>query len=348
MGAEALPDEPSGVDILREYGQGAHLGDSERTRTAYLTHARLFLEWLEDTGLQPGHVTAATLAWWRRAMQEAGFRPATLSLKLVAVRKFLLWAQAEGHTPQLAEDDLTTRLRNGQRTSLAVPKVHAGPVRCLDFADLQKLLQAPLSYTKADGSPRGNSLRDAVIVSLLALRGLRESELVGLTIGSFEPRGEGAALTVEGKGRKRRQLDLDPELWGLVRAYIEQSGRSVSNADRGARLLLGQRGPMTVQGVIDVVRRHGRRALDRDDLTPHMLRRTFATLASRELRDKRGRVVKPAIPPYALQRLLGHEDLKTTQRYVDAAAEADSIPTGTYLGVAPPQAPAQTETDDEA
>ena len=133
-----------------------------------------------------------------------------------------------------------------------------------------------------------------------------------------------------------------------MKAYIEQSGRGLSNADRAAPLLLGQRGPMTVQGVIDVVRRHGRRALDRDDVTPHMLRRTFATLASRELRDRRGRVVKPAIPPYALQRLLGHEDLKTTQRYVDAAAQADGIPTGTYLGVEPPKAPTGAGTDDEA
>jgi integrase len=83
-------------------------------------------------------------------------------------------------------------------------------------------------------------------------------------------------------------------------------------------------------------------------VTPHMLRRTFATLASREIRDKRGRVTKPAIPPYALQRLLGHEHLATTQRYVDAAAEADSIPTGTYLGVAPPKARAETRTDGEA
>ncbi len=81
-----------------------------------------------------------------------------------------------GHTPQLAEDDLATKLRNGQRTSLAVPKVHAGPVRCLGFADLGRLLQAPLTHTRADGTPRGNSLCDAVILSLLALRGLRESD----------------------------------------------------------------------------------------------------------------------------------------------------------------------------
>ena len=104
-------------------------------------------------------------------------------------------------------------------------------------------------------------------------------------------------------------------------------------------LLLGQRGPMTAQGVIDVVRRHGRRALARDDITPHMLRRTFATLASREVRDEEGNVVKPAMPPYVLQRILGHEDLKTTQRYVNAAAEADGIGTDTYLGVAPPSIP---------
>jgi len=176
-----------------------------------------------------------------------------------------------------------------------------------------------------------------MVLSLLALRGLREGELVTLTIGSFELRGDGAVLTVTGKGRKQRILDLDADLWKLVKAYIRDTGRRIRNAYRDSLLLSGQRGPMSAQGIIDVVRRYGRRALGRDDVTPHMLRRTFATLASRESRDAKGNVVKPAIPPHLLQRLLGHEDLKTTQRYVDAAAEADGISTSVYLGVAPPR-----------
>ena len=227
------------------------------------------------------------------------------------------------------------------------PKVHQSPVRYLDFPDLRKLLRAPFEFTRTDGTLRQNALRDAMILSLLALRGLREGELVALTTGSFESRGDGAILTVTRKGRKRRLLDIDADLWNLVKAYIRDTGRSPANAHRDSLLLSGQRGNMTAQGIIDVVRRYGRRALDRDDITPHMLRRTFATLASRELRDAKGNVIKPAIPPYVLQRLLGHEDLKTTQRYVDAAAQADGISTSTYLGVAPPAVPAEPENGDE-
>jgi len=347
IGPDEICREARTVDILREYEHKAHLGDSQSSHRTYLGQARLFLQWLDGAGLSLQQSTPETVAAWRRYVEQQSYKPATVALKLVAVRKFLLWARDQEHTPFLHEDDLVTKMRNGQRTSLAPPKVNQGPVRYLDFPDLQKLLNAPFEFTRTDGTLRQNALRDAVVLALLALRGLREGELVALTIGSFEARGDGAVLTVTGKGRKRRVIDLDAELWILVKAYIRDTGRSLSNAYRDSLLLSGQRGPMTAQGAIDVVGRYGRRALDRDDVTPHMLRRTFATLASRELRDARGNVVKPAMPPYVLQRLLGHEDLKTTQRYVDAAAQADSIPTGTYLGVLPPMMPVGAKNGDE-
>ena len=346
IGPNEILGESRLVDILREYEQNAHLGDSQSSRRVYLTQARLFLRWLDGAGMPLQQATPETVAAWRRHVEQQGYKPATVALKLVAVRKFLLWAQDQGHTAFLQEDDLVTKMRNGQKTSLAPPNVNQGPVRYLDFPDLQKLLRAPFEFTRKDGTRRQSALRDALILSLLALRGLREGELVTLTVGSFEPRGDGAILTVAGKGRKRRQLDLDADLWNVVKGYLRETGRSPANAHRDSVLLSGQRGPMTAQGIIDVVRRHGRRALDRDDVTPHMLRRTFATLASRELRDARGNVVKPAMPPYVLQRLLGHEDLKTTQRYVDAAAQADGIPTGTYLGIATPTVPTKPEDDE--
>jgi len=332
------------VEILKDYERTAHLGDSENSRRTYLAQARLFLQWLEERDMPLKQVTADTIADWRRHIQGQGLKPATLALKLVSLRKFLLWAREEGHLPFIDDTDLVTRRRNGQKTTLAPPKVHQEPVRYLDFDELQTLLEAPMHLRRKDGILRANARRDAVILSLLALRGLREGELAQLTVGSFQERGEGAVLRVTGKGRKQRELDLDRDLWALVKAYLRETDRSLSPAHRGKPLLLGQRGPMTAQGIIDVVRRHGQRALDRDDTTPHMLRRTFATLASREVRDREGNVVKPAIPPYLLQRLLGHEDLKTTQRYVNAAAEADGVSTATYLGVAPPRVPSRSES----
>jgi len=347
IGPEEADHHMGAEDILNEYQRTAHLGDSENSRRTYLVQARLFLEWLDQERVPLEHVTVATVADWRRSLRTRSLKPATKALKLVAVRKFLLWAVDGGRAPLLTDDDLETRTRNGQKTPLAPPKVHSEPVRYLDFDELRALLEAPAQSRRRDGSPRANSLRDTVILSLLGLRGLREGELADLKVGGFRPRREGAVLHVTGKGRKQRRLDLDEDLWSLVKAYVQETGRSTSPAHKEKPFLLGQRGPMTAQGVIDVVRRHGRRVLDRDDITPHMLRRTFATLASREVRDEDGNVVKPAMPPYVLQRILGHEDLKTTQRYVNAAAEADGIATGTYLGVAAPSIPQHSQQVDE-
>ncbi len=346
IGPEETDHRMSAEDILSDYQRTAHLGDSENSRRTYLIQARLFLDWLDQEPVPLEHVTVATIADWRRSLETRSLKPATRALKLVAVRKFLLWAVDEGRTPLLTDDDLETRTRNGQKTPLAPPKVHSEPVRYLDFDELRALLESPANGRRSDGSPRANSLRDTVILSLLGLSGLREGELADLRVGGFRARQGGAVLHVTGKGRKQRRLDLDGDLWSLVKAYVQETGRSMSPTHKDKPFLLGQRGPMTAQGVIDVVRRHSRRALDRDDVTPHMLRRTFATLASREVRDEEGNVIKPAMPPYVLQRMLGHEDLKTTQRYVNAAAEADGIATSTYLGVAAPSAPRNSRQAD--
>jgi len=345
-----LLELPPPLDHQEELRLAAALNQirqSYQPRRTYVGQARLFLDWLNQQGLALEHLTSTTIADWRRSLERQSLKPATRALKLIAVRKFLLWAADEGRTPLLADTDLETRTRNGQKTPLAPPKVHAEPVRYLDFDELRALLESPASSRRRDGSPRANSLRDTVVLSLLALRGLREGELADLKIGGFRARQGGAVLHVTGKGRKQRRLDLDENLWSLVKAYVQETGRSMSPSHKGKPFLLGQRGPMTAQGVIDVVRRHGRRALDRDDVTPHMLRRTFATLASREIRDERGNVVKPAMPPYVLQRMLGHEDLKTTQRYVNAAAEADGVGVDTYLGVAAPCIPQIRQQADE-
>jgi len=177
IGPEEHYVERSAADILQEYAQTAHLGEAESSRQTYLRHARLFLEWLAQEGRPLGHVDADVVAAWRRHAESQGYRPATLALKLVSVRKLLVWAQERGYTARLDELDLVTRTKNGQKTSLAPPRVHAEPVRYLDFPELEKLLAAPFAFVRKDGSLRDNALRDAVILSLLALRGLREGEL---------------------------------------------------------------------------------------------------------------------------------------------------------------------------
>jgi len=88
--------------------------------------------------------------------------------------------------------------------------------------------------------------------------------------------------------------------------------------------------------VFALVREVGRRALGRDDVTPHWLRRTWATHLSREVRDAEGNVTKAAMPAPRLQREAGWASLQTAQNYVDAAAEEDEAPATYYLGITAP------------
>ena len=229
-----------------------------------------------------GKVSAADLRAYLAHRRSEGLSNASAARELSAVRGFLKWAGAE--SPRL----------KGPRVKKGVPRPIA-PHEAVALAEL----------VSEEADEPWIAARDWAVLLLLYGAGLRIGEAVGLT-GAILPLG--ATMSVTGKRDKTRIVPLLPQVREAIEAYAAITPWGVA---RDAPLFRGAKGGPLPAGAIRKSVRSARAALGLSDrTTPHALRHSFATHLLGRGADLR-----------ALQELLGHASLSSTQIYtaVDAA-----------------------------
>ncbi|MEX2275410.1 MAG: site-specific tyrosine recombinase XerD [Actinomycetota bacterium] len=212
------------------------------------------------------------------------YRSSSVVRSLSAVRAFHRWMLAEG----AADRDPTA--------GIVRPKLPRKLPRPLGVEETAALLEAPDAT-----QPRG--LRDRAILELLYGAGLRVSELVMLDVDDLDL--EDAGVRVLGKGSKERDVPLGDFAVRELRSYLATARPSLATARSRSALFLNARGGrLTRQGVTDVLHAAARRAGIRRQLSPHVLRHSFATHLLEGGADVR-----------VVQELLGHASVATTQVY---------------------------------
>jgi len=225
-----------------------------------------------------------------RTLRTSGRSPRSVARWLVAVRGFYGWLAANGGVA----DNPTARLES-PKTWQTLPKV-------LDGADVARLLEAP-----DRGTPRG--ARDAAMLELLYATGLRVSELTGLTLGDLHL--DAGYLRCVGKGSKERVVPMGTPAAAALSAYLESGRPTLLRGRRSDTLFVGRAGaPLTRQGFWKLIKAYGRKAGIRAALSPHVVRHSFATHLLENGADLR-----------AVQMLLGHSDISTTQIYTHVNRE---------------------------
>lgn len=260
-------------------------GRSENTLQAYRHDLRRFAAWLDEQGVRaPGEVTHALLADHLVALDRQGLGLRSIARARTSLRQLFMFLVKEGHL----EADPST-LVDAPRFPSPLPVV-------LTSAQVEAILAAP-----DPDSTLG--LRDAAMIEVLYASGLRVSELVGLPLASLDP---GVGLVkVRGKGNKERLVPLGGRALDLVLRYLERSRPLLDPDRRSAALFVSQRGkPMTRQNFWQRLNGWARQAGVRGKVSPHVLRHSFATHLLENGADLR-----------ALQAMLGHADISTTQIY---------------------------------
>jgi integrase/recombinase XerC len=222
--------------------------------------------------------------------------PVTLSRKLASVRAFFGWLERE------------TLVRKNPAALLASPKLRRKLPRFLSAEAAGEVMSAP-GATQLSAPERA---RDSALLEVLYGSGLRVSELVGLDLDhvSFERE----ELRVLGKGMKERLVPLGSLAKAAILGYLEQRP-ALRHERTGAQdpraLFLGRRGTrLGVRRVQTLVQRYGGLGTGRADLHPHALRHSCATHLLEGGADLR-----------AIQELLGHSSLATTQRYTHVSLD---------------------------
>lgn len=225
---------------------------------------------------------ASVLAYLDQLARQ-GRSPATLARRLSALRAFYgYWEETAGQpdpTRHLATPKLARRLPH----VLSVPEVTA-------------VIEA--------ASPRTvTGMRDRAMLELLYATGLRVSELVSLTVDDWS--GDPPRLRCRGKGGRERILPIGRQAVEAVEHYLRRARhRLVRGRDPGALFLNRRGGKMTRQGFWKVLKKYADQAGLAHPITPHTVRHSFATHLLENGADLR-----------AVQELLGHRDIGTTQIY---------------------------------
>lgn len=294
----ADPALPVGYDDVTHALRAAYLlgYGNNRTREAYARDVDQYARWCHTQGLDMLDASRRHIDAWARDLENGvtghAYARGSVARKLSAVAGWYEYAVDEG----LVDRNPVARVRR--------PQVRNAP--------LGQYLARDEAAAYLDAAEQA-SPRDHALACLLLLNGLRVSSAVSLRIEDIHESEGRWILAVTVKGGGRQEHAMAPR---TVHAVTTAIGRR-----RVGHVLLDTSGrPMNRQQAWRAVRRIARAALPRakaDHVTPHTLRRTAITL-----------VLKAGAPLHVAQRLAGHADPRTTQRYDQARDELEGH--GTY------------------
>lgn len=260
-------------------------GSSLNTLEAYSRDLRRFASYLQRGEISsPGDVNPGHLVAFLGTLRGEGLSATSINRTLAAVRGFYKYLLRTGH---IAENPLT-------KVSLAKVWMR------LPDALSRKEMEDFLGKTD-DSKPEG--LRDRAMFELLYATGLRVSELVGLTVNSVN--WQVGCLTATGKGRKERIVPIGRVAAEFLRRYVDDARPFFLKGKDSDILFLSRRGGgLTRQAIWKMIRKYALLAGLQKKVHPHTFRHSFATHLLEGGADLR-----------AVQVMLGHADISTTQVY---------------------------------
>ena len=260
-------------------------GVARNTLAAYRSDLTLFARALAKQGAVLPTAAASDIQEYLAARHRGrNFSARTQARLLSALRRYYRFLVRE----RLRQDDPTARIE-APRLGRPLPK-------SLSAADVEKLLDAP-----ATGDALG--LRDRAMLELMYASGLRVSELVRLPLHQLNL--QRGVVQVIGKGGRERLVPIGEEAAHWLERYLRQGRPELLGHDAAEAVFVSRRGDgMSRQNFWMLIKRYARAAGVSAKLSPHTLRHAFATHLLEHGADLR-----------AVQMLLGHRDLSTTQIY---------------------------------
>ncbi len=276
-------------------------GYSEHTIRNYRIDLRQFQEFLGEKGgdaregSQGPRLDSINFNLFREYLGRlfSRYKRKTIARKLSAIRSFFEFLEKKGLVASNPAADIST------------PKQEKYDPPFLPVDEMFRLLERP-----DRSKPLG--LRDLAILEVFYSCGIRVSELEGLNFSSidFEQR----LVRVLGKGNKERIIPIGKSALGAVRDYMDAIAplrvKKHGDAPDGPLFLNVRGGRLSSRGIYNVVKKYAKQGLLTGDISPHGLRHTFATHLLDGGADLR-----------AVQELLGHVSLSTTQKYTHVSMD---------------------------
>lgn len=276
----------------------ANLAVSEHTLRAYVSDLRAFIVYCQVDELSTENirrvVTLRAIRAWLASLVQQGKSRSTISRRTASIRSFTAWAYRRGY---LDSDPglLVTSARGDQK----LPQVQTP-------SDTAELLSYAATRAREENSPA--AIRDWAILETIYATGIRVSEVCSLDTTSIDQ--QGMTLRVIGKGNKERVVPFTRACLSALQAWLSHGRPSLAIPEEGRALFVGDKGRRIDPRVIRAMIHRMCAQAGVRDLAPHALRHTAATHILAGGADLR-----------AVQEMLGHSSLQTTQRYTHVDAQ---------------------------
>ena len=257
---------------------------SRNTEISYQRDLIQLEEYLRNQGIvEPDKVTKTSLNSYILYMEKSGKATTTISRELAAIKAFFHYQFKEG------------RIRRDPAELLKAPKVEKKAPVILSVEEVQSLLAQP------EGK-NAKEVRDKAMLELLYATGIRVSELINLQLSDINL---SVGFLVCRDGQRERTIPFGKKASKALSAYLEQAGSQLLKGQESDLLFTNCNGKaMTRQGFWKIIKYYGEKAGVQTDITPHSLRHSFAAHLLRSGADIQ-----------AVQAMLGHSDMATTQVY---------------------------------
>jgi len=290
MGKKPSSEGAAFVSLIDHYLKASAFesGLAEKTLNAYAADLHRYVTFLEDTGARdPNDILREDVLDHLIALRKEGLSARSAARHLSAIRRFHLFLVGEGLLSHNPTEDF-----DSPRITKSLPHV-------LSADEIERLLSTPDLSTDT-------GIRDAAILELFYSCGLRISELAALPLRDIAL--AESSLRVRGKGSKVRVVPLGEKAAVAVQAWLEIRP---CFSPKAPVLFVSTRGnPMNRTSTWQLVKDAARKANIRQNVTPHMLRHSFATHLLDNGADLR-----------AVQEMLGHSDIATTQIYTHVSTD---------------------------
>jgi integrase/recombinase XerD len=276
----------------------AERGAAQNSLAAYGRDLSHYIAHLAQGGVDPLLASTENIRDYLASLETQGFARATAARRLSAVRQFHQFLHGEG-----VASFNPAAIVESPKSQRALPKI-------LRTSDINKLLdEAGQRVLRSEGKARFRAERLHCLLELLAATGLRVSELVGLTVRAVTT--DDTFLTIRGKGGRERLVPVSDQARGVLRAYLKSLNAHTEQPPKWLFPSHGASGSLTRQHfALELKGLAAACGLDLGQVSPHVLRHAFASYLLEKGADLR-----------AVQQMLGHADISTTQIYTHVQAE---------------------------
>jgi integrase/recombinase XerD len=277
------------VDVFLDYAR-VEKGLASNSIESYGRDLRKFAAYMHDSRLTLESVSHEHVRGFLESLYRQDLSARSVARHLAAVRHFFQFLVKEG------------KVATDPACEIEAPHLSHSLPKYLNFQEVDALLAQPDPAT-----PGG--LRDRAMLELLYATGMRVSELLSVRWEDFEP--NLGVVRCMGKGNKERLIPVGKSALRAVESYVRQARGGFVKQPGIPYLFLNRRGGrLSRMGFWKILTAHGRHAGISASLTPHMIRHSFATHLLERGADLR-----------AIQTMLGHSDISTTQIYTHVLKE---------------------------